>query len=141
MEFIKKTFYGKKIGDCICAIDHEGMSNQDWREWIDFVVEQMSPFGEIKVLVYSKGGKPSTEQRASFEALCEKKPVSVAVLTDVLLVRGAVMAFGWAGKIRIKAFAPKNIPAAAEFLKVDPSHLDQIHHCISTMNAVLGAGW
>ena len=113
----------------------------EWKAYIDDVLalgrSQRAGDRQVRILVVTDGGGPSTVQRTHFvEAMGDIK-VSPAVLSSNMLVRGIVTVFNWFN-VQNKIFAPKDVIGALEFVGVGATGRAAIWSTVETLAAQLG---
>lgn len=108
----------------------EGWQEQDWREYTDFVIEEIDRLGTPKVgiIIHGAGHIPSATQRAWHTERVgpeRMKMQRLGIMTESILARGAITAVSWIAPVRyqLKAFKPGEIDPmlkwAAEVAKFD----------------------
>ena len=80
----------------------------------------------------------SASQRADVASFMRESAVSIAVVTDSALIRGVARAVGFLG-VQVRAFSPKELESALNYLIVPPSKHAEMIRRIDSLKAQLAA--
>jgi hypothetical protein len=108
---------------CVAVLYPNPPTDAEWQRWIALLRERSG--SQARVLVETYAG-PNAAQRKTLAAATSGQDVRFAIMTDSIVVRGIVTALAWLG-VPHRAFALGQLPAAANFLELDPQELDRIH--------------
>lgn len=111
------TILCERVGDSFCMVaGSSAIRDDDWDGALAMLVEGSTAGSTVRIVVHAKLAGPSAMQRARLYAVGLDRKIIVAVLTGSPAARGVLQAFGWAAKIKIKAFAVDNLAEAMSFL-------------------------
>ena len=110
--FLKGEYYYRHVGElCVSLCVAKTITDADWREYLEGTLAISRTFGHVPRvgIVRFMGVHPNAGQRrmtVEFLARENIRPLDrLALLTDNDLLRGAMIAFGWAvPKFRLRAF-------------------------------------
>ncbi|MBK7860994.1 MAG: hypothetical protein IPJ65_20790 [Archangiaceae bacterium] len=110
-----KTVLGEVSGDLLVVVNGGGALVD---EELATLIEQLAPHPEVrKVMVFTRGASPSSRQRELVaQAMKGREIPKVALMTDSVVVRGAVKVMSLMMRDRIAAFAMGAVRQAAAFL-------------------------
>jgi len=111
----------------VCVHNQQAPSDAEWREFLEVWRGHRDQIaGQI---VYSAGGAPNARQREDSLAIIHQRSAGApptAVVTDSMLVRGAVTAISWVVRERIRAFRSDALIEACQFIgATDPSAVEE----------------
>jgi hypothetical protein len=120
-----KTIAGLRVGDLwLSASGEEPISDAGWQEMLQFLCQTAAASGPVTAsLNWCPKHGPSNAQRnlltkgSYADAMQIDKTRRSAIMSDSVVVRGALTAIGWllGAKFQARAFAPKELPAAFEW--------------------------
>ena len=124
-------------GDLMIVV-HTGQAPSD-EEWTRYVaaVERMDP-EKLRTIVFTDGGAPNLEQREAINRALGGKTSPGAVVSNSMLVRGAVTALSWFNP-KIKAFSPSGTAAAFAYLGVPEVAVPDVWVMVKRLQHRLGA--
>ncbi len=112
-----------RVGELSMFVAAAKIDDDEWSEWIDLGARYVAEFGPVVIgLNYSNGTGPSSKQRASLAArkddLQFDKVKRQVLLTDSVLLRGAITALGWLLRTPVeqRAMASRDISKALTWL-------------------------
>ncbi|APR83157.1 Hypothetical protein A7982_08506 [Minicystis rosea] len=112
----------------------------EWDEYLKLVEDSRGLV--TQVLVDSAGGAPTPTMRAEVQKRYNTyKPSAppVAVLSNSMIARGIVTAISWGyGRDKIRAFAPGELDAALDWLKLDRVFANDVRKTIPVLKSKLG---
>ena len=123
-----------------------GPNNPADDEWYEYVqtVQRLAEKGDgtVACLVVTDGGTPNSVQRTDMNAAFQMdagQKYPTAVVTESRMARGVVTALGWfnAG---IKAFAPRQLGAALDYLGVTEDAHGEVRAVLEDLRHRLGLG-
>lgn len=114
-------------------------------EWTAFVTatevaarQAGKDFSQLRQLVITDGGGPSSTQRKQANAMLGGSTIRVAVVSQSTAIRGVVTALSWFNSL-IKAFNPDELKEALSYLEVPEGADDKVMRDIRTLREQLGA--
>jgi hypothetical protein len=112
----------------------------EWQDWLRQVREV--PPERLAILVFSDGGHPDVNQRATLEEMFAVHKPRVAVVLTGALARHALTAISWFNPL-IRPFRPGQGAAALDYLGVpraeQPALMEQVHECAAALSSPLQA--
>lgn len=90
-----------------------------------------------RVLIVTKGGAPTAAQRKDFNDLLQGRVFQVAVVCDLITVRGIVTAMSWFNS-GIKSFTSAELDAAMRYVGIPQSHSDIVRRELAKLQSSLG---
>jgi hypothetical protein len=111
----------------------------DEAEWVEFVdsVKSMGSNSRINVLVHSRGSGPNAMQRARLNIVAQTHKIRVAVLTDSVASRAAIMAVGWLARVEVKGFATDDVAGACRYLELPTLRHPDVKHALEAVKRSL----
>ncbi len=112
--------FGYLPGISVTVIDGDATIDE-WNEMLAMARAEDDPSKKV-VLIWGKSGEITAEHRravaADQAAHATKPPLAIAMLTDSILIRGALTAYGWLVKQQFptRAWAPREVSAALQWL-------------------------
>jgi hypothetical protein len=91
----------------------------------------------LQVMVVTDGSAPNAPQRSSFLAATQGIPVRTAVVSSSAFARGVVTVFSWF-KMDTKCFAPREVEASFDFLRLEPSDRPKLWAELEQLQSELG---
>lgn len=101
--------------------DTKNATDQEWKSLVNDVAEAQAEHSSENMwaLVASDGGAPTLAQRRELKDLFSDTKLSIAVLSDSPLVRGAVMAMSWFND-SIRVFSPAQFTKWMNYVPISP---------------------
>ncbi len=135
-----KTIKWGEVQGCIVLVHGVAAPTDDeWTAYLDFLQVYLRPNPtHPRFLVVTAGGTPSPTQRKRMEALSGRMLYAsrVAIVTGSTFARGVVTAFSLVSP-GYKAFDPKAIDKAFEFLEQPPSRAETIKRLVESWQSEL----
>jgi hypothetical protein len=116
-------FWARRGSLVVLAQSSSDPSILEWEGFLDGTTAAMTENGgRCRVLVFTAGGKPDSEQRAlSLErGWRDNKASPVVVVTTDALARGVITVFSWFG-MNIRAFSDRELDQAYAHLQLTPA--------------------
>jgi hypothetical protein len=111
--------------------------SKEWDEYIAAARDNAARL--VGMIVSSEGGAPDAHQRKQGEALVPLQPnLKIAVVTRSPGVRMVIIILHWIN-VKVKAFAPGEVAAAAEFLGVPEADRPALAEAWAALKARLAA--
>lgn len=108
----------------------------DWQAYLKSNQKIYERHAELRGLVYTLGGNPSSAQRNELNKLNEGKNPRVSVMVESRLARGAVTAISWFNP-RIKAFALDQVDDALAHLELTPVMVKRVRSTLTALQEAL----
>jgi hypothetical protein len=116
----------------------EAPSDPEWDEFVAALRAFGARLPQVRVLVFTDGGGPTTMQRARVIELCAATGYPrVAVVSDSLIVRSAIRIFRWFGAT-IECVSPARAEEAYAFLGLTPPEREMVRRLIPKLRAGMG---
>ena len=118
------------VGDDLAVVvsSREAPSDDDWDDqarWLEDLVRPLRAARRpIKVLVFTDEAGPNAKQRASVVDVMKGVETRVAVVSNGVLVRNMITAFGWLS-FPIKGFAPAQLSTVEPYLEISSAQLQE----------------
>jgi len=122
----------------VTAHNDRALSNEEWEENYLRYVRDMKSRGKLNQganLVFAEGKGPSSMQRSAGNAIFGKDQeytFRVSVITNSLMVRGAVTAISWFNP-QIRAFSPSDWMRAYSHVRVTAAHYRLIRQSVEVL--------
>lgn len=107
-------------------------SKDEWLAVMDFHREL--PFEKARIMVYSSGGAPTTEQRAELTKVFGPVNPKTVILTDSTLARAAAVALKWFIP-NIRVMPPSDFAEGCQHLRIPPYQRDDVRLTLERLRA------
>lgn len=111
---------------------------QDWDAYLKTTHTLRSRHENVRALVYTLGGNPSSAQRSALNKVNEGFLAQVSVMLESRLARGAVTALSWFNP-RIKAFALGQVDDALAHLALSGTQASRVKEALEALKIALAA--
>ena len=109
----KSMTFEQVAGYFVVAHGRKPAAREEWTEFYSALSRDTAYLRGL--LVYSAGGALDVNQRSDLFQIHRKAGFRVAVLSDSMLVRGAITALRWL-EVQAKSFKPAETDAALDYL-------------------------
>lgn len=131
------------VGDDV-VVFVAGVAEPSAAEWQEYQ-RRMEPLarrarsnhGSIRFLVIADEGGPNAKQRAVIADLLRGVPTRTGVVSNSMMVRRMITAFGWLN-LAMKGFAPSQITAAGAYLDLSRAQLDAVIKSAAELAQAIG---
>lgn len=110
-------------------------SDPEWERYIAGLAS-MKDLNALRSIVFTDGGAPNLSQRRALNDFLADRQVLGAVVSHSHLVRGVVTALRWYNP-KIRAFSPREIQTAFDYVGVRPEELDPVWETVERLRARL----
>jgi hypothetical protein len=132
------TMIHRRVRNVIVCVHPEACpTDAEWKAFLDEAREV--PPSELRVVVFTDGGRPNTVQRSDLADYCDGAQPLIAVISANKIVRGALTAISWFNK-RIKLFSPTAANEALLYVGLSPVEAGQILKLAHQMAAQIDGG-
>jgi len=112
-------------------------SDADWDAFLAELTAQRPNFKNLRIVVFTDGGGPSSAQRKRLAVALGGEAVRVAVVTESATVRFIVSSIALLNK-SIATYHPKDVDKAFAWLALSPSEQKQVEHAREQLGPLIG---
>lgn len=137
IEYVSPRLTLALVDDVHIAV--HGQSNPDpidWEAYLRAVRKVLERYPNVKGIVYTYGGNPSSAQRSELNKISEGLLPRVSVMVESRVARGAVTALSWFNP-SIKAFSLEQIDEALEHLEISGVKARQAKEALAQLKTAL----
>jgi len=98
----------------VCVHNERDPTNVEWQRYVNSSSEHVAKL-DVRILILSRGGSPSGDQRRVLMSAIGKRTKPVALLTDNAIARTVVVAMRFFNPT-MKAFKTSEVSEASDFL-------------------------
>ncbi|MGC4120071.1 MAG: hypothetical protein QM765_36925 [Myxococcales bacterium] len=132
-----KTMEHRVDGELFILVHGKGApSDRDWGAYLQDVRAWAGAIEQMKTMVVTCGGAPTTAQRNRLNAILSGRSTRVSVMSSSLLARGATLALGWLNP-GIRVFSPQNHRRAFDHLFIEADRRKRVLGLIAQMEKAL----
>src|SRR5262245_15636810 len=112
------------VGENLVLVAHTraNPSDEEWARLVDELRTTLRQRGDLRTLVFTDGGAPSSGQRSALADLSKDRAFRIGVVSDAAIVRFVASSIALFNR-SIKTFSPANWRAALTHLSLSPSEI------------------